>query len=190
MKNWIKNKLKNYQIPLATPNPNHASKLEKQKRVAVIGGGIAGISAASTLGEKGFAVDLFEKENFLGGKAITNHRLHRGWALRTHRTIAKAHHFLSAATVPNIIGPAATEFIHSHRDLSVGYVHRARDCRVDKPLLSSHVDQNGVGIANGIEHFHLCDRHDTGFGHQWLKPTLIICAGRHLARYRDLLTGR
>ena len=83
MKNWIKNKLKDYQIPLATPNPNHASKLEKPKRVAVIGGGIAGISAASTLGEKGFTVDLFEKENFLGGKVGSWEFQSNGETLRT-----------------------------------------------------------------------------------------------------------
>ena len=47
--------------------------------------------------------------------------------------------------MPNVIGPAATELVHSHRNLGVGYVHRARDRRVDKPLLSSHIDQNGVG---------------------------------------------
>jgi isorenieratene synthase len=37
-------------------------------RVAVVGGGIAGISAAVTLAERGFAVTLLERNAYLGGK--------------------------------------------------------------------------------------------------------------------------
>ncbi len=39
-----------------------------QTRVAVIGGGLAGIGAAATLGERGIAVTLFERNAYLGGK--------------------------------------------------------------------------------------------------------------------------
>ncbi|MGB8222736.1 MAG: FAD-dependent oxidoreductase [Polyangiales bacterium] len=37
-------------------------------RVAVLGGGLAGIGAAATLGERGIAVTLFERNDYLGGK--------------------------------------------------------------------------------------------------------------------------
>ncbi len=37
-------------------------------RVAVVGGGIAGITAATTLAERGFRVTLYERERYLGGK--------------------------------------------------------------------------------------------------------------------------
>ena len=37
-------------------------------RVAVIGGGLAGIGAASALGERGIEVTLFERNEYLGGK--------------------------------------------------------------------------------------------------------------------------
>jgi isorenieratene synthase len=37
-------------------------------KVAVIGGGLAGIAAASTLGERGFEVILYERNPYLGGK--------------------------------------------------------------------------------------------------------------------------
>ena len=36
--------------------------------VAVVGGGIAGLTAAATLAERGFAVTLFEANDYLGGK--------------------------------------------------------------------------------------------------------------------------
>jgi squalene-associated FAD-dependent desaturase len=40
-------------------------------RVAVIGGGLAGLSAAAALGEAGYHVDLFESRAFLGGRATS-----------------------------------------------------------------------------------------------------------------------
>ncbi len=68
IKSAIKRKLGNYQITLNNPNKSLPYNLKTKKRVAVVGGGIAGISAASNLGERGFEVDLFEKSNYLGGK--------------------------------------------------------------------------------------------------------------------------
>src|SRR5215472_16141872 len=40
-------------------------------RVAVIGGGLAGIAAATALGSKGFDVHLYEARPFLGGRATS-----------------------------------------------------------------------------------------------------------------------
>src|SRR5215203_4944041 len=39
------------------------------KRVGVIGGGLGGLAAASTLAARGHSVILFEKNEWLGGKA-------------------------------------------------------------------------------------------------------------------------
>lgn len=41
------------------------------RRVAVLGGGLAGIAAAAALGEADFAVDLYEARAFLGGRATS-----------------------------------------------------------------------------------------------------------------------
>jgi isorenieratene synthase len=49
----------------------------------VIGGGIAGISAACNLSERGFDVHLFEKETFLGGKVGSWEFESNGETLRT-----------------------------------------------------------------------------------------------------------
>jgi len=40
-------------------------------RVAVIGGGLAGLASAVALGSAGFEVDLYEARNFLGGRATS-----------------------------------------------------------------------------------------------------------------------
>jgi carotenoid phi-ring synthase / carotenoid chi-ring synthase len=56
-------------------SPGHASAdhLPRRPRVAVVGGGIAGVAAAVALAERGVAVRLFEREPDLGGRL-------RGWA--------------------------------------------------------------------------------------------------------------
>ncbi len=40
-------------------------------RVAVIGGGLAGLATAAALGSAGFEVDIYESRNFLGGRATS-----------------------------------------------------------------------------------------------------------------------
>jgi len=40
-----------------------------QKVIAILGGGVAGLSAALELAERGFSVDVYERKPVLGGKA-------------------------------------------------------------------------------------------------------------------------
>lgn len=68
LKKQIEKKLKNYKVDLNEVDLSLPIHLATPKKVAVIGGGLAGISAASNLGERGFDVTLFEKDSFLGGK--------------------------------------------------------------------------------------------------------------------------
>lgn len=68
LKKKIEKKLQSYKVALNNPDKSLAEKLTTKKKVAVVGGGIAGISTASNLAERGFEVTLYEKEHFLGGK--------------------------------------------------------------------------------------------------------------------------
>ncbi|HEX2300851.1 MAG TPA: FAD-dependent oxidoreductase, partial [Pseudonocardiaceae bacterium] len=56
----------------ARPGRLSPSHLPRQPRVAVVGGGIAGVSAAAALAERGVEVHLLEREPQLGGRL-------RGW---------------------------------------------------------------------------------------------------------------
>lgn len=83
LKKLIRKKLQNYRVNLNEPDNSLPEKLTETKTVAVIGGGIAGISAACNLAERGFQVHLFEKENFLGGKVGSWQFQSNGETLRT-----------------------------------------------------------------------------------------------------------
>lgn len=83
MRKRIKQRLSNYKIPINTVDTQLPKQISAAKNVAVIGGGIAGISAASLLAERGFTVDLYEKENFLGGKVGSWEFESKGETLRT-----------------------------------------------------------------------------------------------------------
>ena len=64
----IEKKLGGYKVQLNKLDLSLPEKLSKEKSVGIIGGGLAGISAAIFLAERGFSVKIFEKETYLGGK--------------------------------------------------------------------------------------------------------------------------
>ncbi|MFO0727791.1 MAG: FAD-dependent oxidoreductase [Myxococcota bacterium] len=64
----IRRRLLGYRIELVQPDPRQPTRLMVPKKVAVIGGGLAGLAAASTLAGRGYAVEIFEKKPHLGGK--------------------------------------------------------------------------------------------------------------------------
>src|SRR5271156_6152617 len=83
LRKLIRKKLQNYRVKLNEPNTSLPFQLKGKKTVAVIGGGIAGISAACNLCERGFEVHLFEKEHYLGGKVGSWQFESNGEQLRT-----------------------------------------------------------------------------------------------------------
>jgi isorenieratene synthase len=68
IKQWVRNRLGNYKVATNIVDNTTPITLEAKKSVAIIGGGIAGLSAAANLSERGFEVSLFERNQYLGGK--------------------------------------------------------------------------------------------------------------------------
>jgi isorenieratene synthase len=64
----IEKKLGGYRHSMNTVNEKLPMTAPVPKKVAVLGAGLAGLSAALTLARRGFAVTLFEKNTYLGGK--------------------------------------------------------------------------------------------------------------------------
>ena len=68
IKYLIKSRLGGYRQQLNRINTNLATTISEPKKVAVVGGGLAGISAAVYLAPRGFEIDVYEKESYIGGK--------------------------------------------------------------------------------------------------------------------------
>lgn len=65
---FVKSKLSDYKQQINKVDSSQPKVLTTKKNVAIIGGGLAGVSAAIFLAERGFVVKIFEKESYLGGK--------------------------------------------------------------------------------------------------------------------------
>lgn len=68
LKSWIRKRLNGYREVVNHIDHSKPLRCDSKRTVAVVGGGLAGIAAASTLGERGFGVTLFDKNRYLGGK--------------------------------------------------------------------------------------------------------------------------
>lgn len=64
----IRRRLQGYRRDVNVVDLNRPLALTQPRRVAVVGAGIAGLTAAVTLARRGFEVTLFEKNTYLGGK--------------------------------------------------------------------------------------------------------------------------
>jgi isorenieratene synthase len=65
---WIERKFGGYRHSLSPIDEHRAATLTAPRSVAIVGAGLAGLSAASRLAQRGFAVTLFERNAYIGGK--------------------------------------------------------------------------------------------------------------------------
>lgn len=87
--------------------PPKPPKAEKSKKIAVVGGGCAGLNFAVTAAERGHKIDIFEKDDKLGGKMhaagapLSKYELHNymEWLIsRTEKTKGVTIHLSTPAT--------------------------------------------------------------------------------------------
>ena len=64
----IRARLQGFRVRVHQPDPRRPASLSSPRRVAVVGGGLAGLSAAHLLAKRGFDVVVYEKQPHLGGK--------------------------------------------------------------------------------------------------------------------------
>ena len=68
IQSYIKRRLHGYCEVVNAVDVTRPKQLAGSKPVAVVGAGLAGIAAAALLAERGFAVTLFDRNPYLGGK--------------------------------------------------------------------------------------------------------------------------
>jgi heterodisulfide reductase subunit A len=84
----------------AVLDPLQQSELPVNHSALVVGGGVAGLTAALALAQQGFPVHLVEKAPILGGHARNLHRVFKGQALADYvRTLIQAVEHHAAITV-------------------------------------------------------------------------------------------
>jgi len=103
--------------------PAFSKPKQNGRKVAVVGGGPAGIGAAAALAQMGYAVDIFESHDHLGGalNLIPEHRLDR-------------------------------KVVQSDIDfaLSLGAIHVRNNCRVDNPAQLLQQGYQAVCVTAGL----------------------------------------
>ncbi len=65
---WIERKFGGYRHALNPVDEGRPTSLSQPRSVAIVGAGLAGLGAASRLAARGFAVTLFERNSYIGGK--------------------------------------------------------------------------------------------------------------------------
>jgi len=70
----IRRRLHSYRVEYKQLTPGSLASSTGARKVAVLGGGVAGLTAALTLARRGYNVTLFEKKSFLGGKLGSSRR--------------------------------------------------------------------------------------------------------------------
>lgn len=108
-------------------------ELRAEQRVAVLGGGVAGLSAAWKLAERGLGVDLYEAAPALGGMAGSWERNGYTWDFGPHRFHTKNQAILD--TVRDLVG---SDLLTRYRKTRVYFLDRF----FDYPLNASNLLTN------------------------------------------------
>jgi hypothetical protein len=113
-------------------------KVIKMIKIAVVGGGIFGVTAAVKLAQKGYSVDLFEKEKDIlqAASGINQYRLHRGYHYpRSRETVVsllKSNPFFHKEYAEAIIGDADHYYCIAKKGSLISAADYLQFCREHK----------------------------------------------------------
>ncbi len=155
---------------------------DSQKSVLVLGGGVAGLSAARTLNERGVEVYLVEKDDHLGGKAIN-------WACMATKNCENCSACLTAELVDQVSRQANTT-IYTQTELS-GINRNSQGFEAAlKGEYSGKVVVDAVLMATGFSPFDPSGLKSLGYGsHEKVITTVELNMLLKMERIGELLPG-
>jgi isorenieratene synthase len=105
----VRRRLGGYRQQVNVVRADASARLTRSRRVAVVGGGLAGLRAATLLGARGFAVEVFEQAGHLGGKVgAWPHRLADGTPVEVeHGFHAFFRHYYNVRAFMDEVGASA-----------------------------------------------------------------------------------
>lgn len=119
-----------------------------RKRVVVVGGGWAGLSAALALAERGIDVRLFEKRAVLGGRAYSYRAREAGHAVDNGQHLMMGCYRAALGFLDRI---GARETIEAQPQLAVPFLHPERGCAVFRCVAAPsplHLTLGALGYAH------------------------------------------
>jgi heterodisulfide reductase subunit A-like polyferredoxin/coenzyme F420-reducing hydrogenase delta subunit len=153
---------------------------DSQKRVLILGGGVAGLSAAKTLNERGVVVHLVEKDAHLGGNAIK-------WACMATETCENCSACLTSELVDQVSRQANTT-IYTETELSDLKRNSHKFEAVLKGKFSDQVIVDGVLMATGFSPFDPSCLKSLGYGiHEKVITTVQLNELLKMGRIAELL---
>jgi len=130
--------------------PAFLSSIDMTKKVLVIGGGIAGMTAASSLAESGLHVDLIEKKDHLGG--------------HVHRWDRLFPSFRPGDEVTGFLENKIDRRISLHTNANIQGIVHLHDEFVVLLENDEEISGNAIILATGYELFDAAKKEEYGYG--------------------------
>jgi heterodisulfide reductase subunit A2 len=153
---------------------------DSQKRVLILGGGVAGLSASKTLNERGVEVHLVEKDDHLGGNAIN-------WACMAVKTCENCSACLTSELVDQVSRQAKTT-IYTETELYSLNRNSHKFEAVLKGKFSEQLVVDAVLMATGFSPFDPSCLTSLGYGrHEKVITTVQLNELLKMGRIAELL---
>jgi heterodisulfide reductase subunit A len=157
--------------------------MTKKRSVLIIGGGVAGMSAAKALDASGFAVHLLEKRDRLGGQAFD-------WACMATDVCQNCGACLAAEMADQVAGLARTT-VHPGCELAAVNRTAMGYQAILKGKSSDSIDVDAILLATGLAPFNPTGFESLGYAeHEGVITTVELNSALKNDRLDQILAGR